>query len=292
MKGWAKTQYQEVLSSIIGFLGNVEGNFLLHKNNMDIITQTIGSVVLKNTRSWLITKSMNVITTLTSIQKAFNNYGLSMTNISKAIGQGILGNFNATWIASAASLGSFFKSSGMGFKEWGLGILQATADVGKGIVNNIVSALKTAYRAIANFAKSTGEKSPGSFSPDTGINTKTVLAGALIGTGVIALTLTAPAWVPYVAGGLAGLAAIPALAKGGITDGPMMALIGDNPGGKEVVSPLDDLMGMIQTAVSENGGNSGDIYLTVKVGEDTLAEKVINNINRQNRINGKTLITI
>jgi len=292
MEGWVKTQYQEVLSSIIGFLGNVEGNFLLHKNNMDIITQTIGSVVLKNTKSWLITKSMNVITTLTSIQKAFNNYGLSMTNISKAVGQGILGNFNATWIASAASLGSFFKSSGMGFKEWGLGILQATADVGKGIVNNIVSALKTAYRAIANFAKSTGEKSPGSFSPDTGINTKTVLAGALIGTGVIALTLTAPAWVPYVAGGLAGLAAIPALAKGGITDGPMMALIGDNPGGKEVVSPLDDLMGMIQTAVSESGGNSGDIYLTVKVGEDTLAEKVINNINRQNRINGKTLITI
>jgi phage-related protein len=42
---------------------------------------------------------------------------------------------------------------------------------------------------------------------------------------------------------------LPALAKGAITNGPMAAWIGDNPGGQEVVSPLSDLMDMIQSAV-------------------------------------------
>ncbi|KRE33430.1 hypothetical protein [Paenibacillus sp. Soil724D2] len=55
---------------------------------------------------------------------------------------------------------------------------------------------------------------------------------------------------------------LPALAKGGITNGPMAALIGDNSGGREVVSPLSDLTGHISTAViqalafSNTGGNS------------------------------------
>lgn len=67
---------------------------------------------------------------------------------------------------------------------------------------------------------------------------------------------------------------IPMLAKGGITNGPMHAIIGDNPGGREVVSPLDDLMGMITSAVgtammaanqfnTSNNSNSGDTVLQI-----------------------------
>ena len=69
-----------------------------------------------------------------------------------------------------------------------------------------------------------------------------------------------------------------------------MAVIGDNPGGREVVSPLDDLLGMIQ-AVVKNSNESGPINLnlTLKIGEDTITEKLVRNINRQNRIAGKTV---
>ncbi|WEG14008.1 hypothetical protein PU629_06465 [Pullulanibacillus sp. KACC 23026] len=64
---------------------------------------------------------------------------------------------------------------------------------------------------------------------------------------------------------------IPHLAKGGITNGPMLAMIGDNPGGQEVVSPLDKLQGMIVSAVStamqfnnSQGSNAGgDIKMTI-----------------------------
>jgi len=45
------------------------------------------------------------------------------------------------------------------------------------------------------------------------------------------------------------MAGIPALASGGITTGPTLAMIGDNPGGQEVVMPLSKLQGMM--------GNSG-----------------------------------
>lgn len=42
---------------------------------------------------------------------------------------------------------------------------------------------------------------------------------------------------------------IPKLAKGGITNGPTLAMVGDNPGGREVVSPLTDFKDMIASAV-------------------------------------------
>ncbi|HOA80072.1 MAG TPA: hypothetical protein PKK61_03280, partial [Defluviitaleaceae bacterium] len=102
-----------------------------------------------------------------------------------------------------------------------------------------------------------------------------------------------PDWVPGVGGKGFNIKEIPHLAKGGITNGPMMAVIGDNPGGREVVSPLDDLLGMIQ-AVVKNSNESGPINLnlTLKIGEDTITEKLISNINRQNRISGKTVIQV
>jgi hypothetical protein len=63
---------------------------------------------------------------------------------------------------------------------------------------------------------------------------------------------------------------IPHLANGGITNGPTLALIGDNPGGQEVVSPLDKLSGIVTnavlTAMSVNkptGNVSGDIVLNL-----------------------------
>ena len=114
------------------------------------------------------------------------------------------------------------------------------------------------------------------------------------------INFSIPDWVPGLGGksfklnlSTVSTISIPRLAKGGITNGPMMAVIGDNPGGREVVSPLDDLLGMIQ-AVVKNSNESGPINLnlTLKIGEDTIIEKVISNINRKNRIAGKTVIEV
>ena len=61
---------------------------------------------------------------------------------------------------------------------------------------------------------------------------------------------------------------IPRFAKGGITNGPTLAMVGDNVGGREVISPLDKLQGMLTSSViqaMQYGGQkqSGDIILNI-----------------------------
>lgn len=58
---------------------------------------------------------------------------------------------------------------------------------------------------------------------------------------------------------------LPKLATGGVTSGPMAAIIGDNPGGQEVVQPLSslradrqaDIATAVRSAVMELGGTGG-----------------------------------
>jgi hypothetical protein len=77
--------------------------------------------------------------------------------------------------------------------------------------------------------------------------------------------------IPGVSG---SIPTIPHLARGGITNGPTLALIGDNAGGQEVVTPLDRLQGMMANTVAQtiaavmgaggnNQGGQGDIVLKI-----------------------------
>jgi phage-related protein len=87
------------------------------------------------------------------------------------------------------------------------------------------------------------------------------------------LSISVPSWVPGLGGKSFGIniPTIPKLAKGGITNGPTMALIGDNPGGQEVVSPLDKLSGIVTNAMltalqfnkPSSGNVGGDIILNI-----------------------------
>jgi hypothetical protein len=56
---------------------------------------------------------------------------------------------------------------------------------------------------------------------------------------------------------IVGALEVPALAEGGITTGPTLALIGDNPGGREAVIPLDRMgdMGGNTITINVNGGD-------------------------------------
>jgi hypothetical protein len=93
-------------------------------------------------------------------------------------------------------------------------------------------------------------------------------------------------------GGLSKIGvSIPKLAKGGITNGPMLAMIGDNRGGREVVSPLDKLTGLVSSAVVQamamsnmnNGGGGGDIVLNIDGRTFARAIKPYQNLE-QNRV--------
>jgi len=123
--------------------------------------------------------------------------------------------------------------------------------------------------------------------------------------GLNKIKIDIPDWVPGFGGEAWGIKipTIPKLAKGGITNGPMLATIGDNPGGREVVSPLDDLVGIIKSALTEallntntnsnsNNNYSGPDTLILKVGETELGRVAIKSINTVQRQTGIRLITV
>lgn len=122
-------------------------------------------------------------------------------------------------------------------------IKTAFAGIATGLGNGVVTAFKSVYNTVAGYLN-------GMIKAWNGI------------TGSNPLTK-----------GLSIGFELPMLAKGGITNGPMAAIIGDNAGGREVVSPLSDLQGHIATAViqalafsgagSKSNAPQGDIVLNI-----------------------------
>lgn len=93
------------------------------------------------------------------------------------------------------------------------------------------------------------------------------------------ISFDVPDWVPVIGGKKWGfnIPKIPKLAQGGIVDKPTLAVVGE--AGKEAVMPLENNTGWIELLASKLadkvGGNSNPIQLVVKIGEDTILDKVI-----------------
>ena len=89
--------------------------------------------------------------------------------------------------------------------------------------------------------------------------------------GLNKISFKLPDWIPGVGGKSFGIniSTIPKLAQGGIVgaNSPMLAMVGDNRTQREAIAPVDDLMGMISSAVlaamNAQGGRSGDIVLNI-----------------------------
>ena len=73
------------------------------------------------------------------------------------------------------------------------------------------------------------------------------------------------------------------LATGGVIDKPTIAMVGE--AGKEVVMPLERNTGWIDQLaekLNSKGGNEQPIQLIVKVGDDTLLNKILNGVKNKN----------
>jgi phage-related protein len=83
---------------------------------------------------------------------------------------------------------------------------------------------------------------------------------------------------------------IPYLARGGMTTGPMAAIIGDNPNGQEVVLPTDSprtvaaLSAALEKAGARNGGPGGGV--SFEINEATDADAVAAQVLRRMRLVG------
>ena len=90
--------------------------------------------------------------------------------------------------------------------------------------------------------------------------------------------------------GSIGRVSLPRLAKGGIVDSPTTAIIGE--AGEEAVLPLENNTEWMDELASKIGGGGGPTTIVVKLGEETIATRVIDLINDRTRLSGNNSIMV
>lgn len=191
-----------------------------------------------------------------------------------------LTNVNAWLQSSSTNVVNWARSTGETLQTWGNGVVEIAHETAVNFVTAIVDGLKTAWEKIKEYAKATGEKISGSFSGRFSIPSLGAIALGVIGSIGASLNLTRGGFVP-------------AFAKGAVIppNGEFMAILGDQKYGRNIETPESLLRQIMKEELGNNGAN-GNITLIVKIGEDTFIDKVVTGINRQSRIDGRTVIEV
>ncbi len=273
--------------------GTIETNYKKHKENVGTVAAGLATVLVANINRGLSTVGKNTNAVITTVQNNMQTWGRNIGSVAAETAKNFAGNIAEGYRVTSQNFVSFANSVGQGMKSWGSGVLSIAAETARGFVSNMVSGFSRVWNNFKSLMSSMGERVSGWFSENKSVVVKTaIVAGVVVGAG--ALALAAPAAIPYIAGALGGLASVPALAKGGVINQPTLAMIGES--GREAVMPLENNTGWINELANQLagalGGRDGDLTVVVKLGEDTITEKVVSNINRQSRISGRTVITV
>lgn len=285
---------KQISEGISTTLTTIETNYNKHKANVGTIALGISTVLVANINQGLSKVGTNINNTINTTQNNLETWGKNTGAIASEVAKGLSANISEGLKAIAQNTVNFANGHLGNLKSWGTGVLATAGEVARGFASNMASGFSSTWNSFKSLMSGMGEKISGFFSENKSLVIKTAIVGGAI-VGAAALALAVPAAIPFMAGALGGLSAIPALAKGGITDGPMLAMIGDNPGGKEVVSPLDDLLSMMTTAVmmgvqGEGSGGSGSAEAVLNIDGTTIARAMIPKIdNELTRMGYKTL---
>ena len=262
-------------------LNTVSTNLGVFKENVATLATGISTVLVANINKGLSTMGANVNKAIETIQTNLQTFGQSVGNIASDIAKAWVNNLNEGFKTAKQNFVVFANAIGENLKEFGGGFLRAAAETAQGFVSNMVNGFAKVWENFVDLMSGIGEKVSGWFRENKEVVVKTAItAGIVLGAGALALTV--PAAIPYVAGALGTLKAIPGLATGCITRGPMLAMVGDNPGGKEAVAPLGELQDMLTSAVSTaliqsnqfNMGNTQPIVIKVNLDNKEIARAI------------------
>lgn len=183
---------------------------------------------------------------VTNVSNFFN----MLYNRLRSVGSAVSGWWNGLW----SGIGSFFGGI------WA-GIL--------GTIQNVRNAFSIVFNAIAGIVR-------GAFNGVVG-----VVRGVI--NGIISAVNGVIGAINGVAGAVGGalgvnisIPRIPRLATGTITSGPMLALVGDNPGGREVIAPYDSYVSELQRAAAAGArsANAGGPVRLAREDLDYMADRV------------------
>jgi hypothetical protein len=241
----------------------IETNYGIHKENVAVLATGIATVLVTNINKGLSTMGANTNKTIETVQNNLQIFGRNVGAIAGEAARVFSTNFSEGFKTTSQNVVSFANAAGQNIKSFGENMLRVSAETARGFVDNMVSGFATVWSNFINLMSSLGKKIGGWFSANKKVIATTAIAVPATIAAIHFAPMALPAITKFVGGALGGLAAVPAFAKGGITDGPMLAMVGDNPGGKEVVSPLETLQDMLVSAVgtaimetNQFGGNN------------------------------------
>ncbi|MEV7874529.1 phage tail tape measure protein [Microbacterium sp. NPDC089188] len=131
------------------------------------------------------------------------------------------------------------------------------------VINGIVGAVQWVGRTVGDvFGAIAGVMSAGFQSALAAVRGPVNAIIGLVNSairGVNSLSVTIPSWVPIVGGQTfsPGIPQVPYLATGGVTMGPMLAVVGDNPGGREYIEPVDRVASRMERVAIEASRGAG-----------------------------------
>lgn len=244
-----------------------------------------------------------IISIVGSILQAFTGVINGVRQIFRGLIDFVAGVFTGDWRRAWNGIKTIF--SGVGT------IISSVWNGIRGVFNSILSFVKftfvNGWRASWNAVKSIFSNVFNSLKGivRTPLNWVISAINTMI-RGLNRFKINVPGWVGKLAGISGGsfgfnISQIPRLAKGGITNGEMLAVVGDNPGGREVVSPLDTLQSMlveaVGTAMTNNEGSSGgqgdtNAEIVLRIGESEFARASVKAINKLTKQTGRTVLEI
>jgi tape measure domain-containing protein len=108
-----------------------------------------------------------------------------------------------------------------------------------------------------------------------------------------------PTWVPVIGGKGVNISEISEigdtaeLATGGVVSQPTSAIVGES--GAEAIVPLEnntEWIDKLAAKINANGGSGQPIQLTIQIGEERIASKLINLINEKSQMSGRNMILV
>lgn len=204
--------------------------------------------------------------------------------------QPVIGFFTGLW-NTVVSLASGFYNS----------IVSVLSPLGSWIYNNVISPIAGFFDGLWNGIKS------GLSGLISGIETLIGGLGGILKAPINAIftawndvaneinKVKVPSWVPGIGGDNVNFPHLNLLATGGIVTSPTLAVVGE--AGPEAVMPLQnntEWIDMLADKInsSPNSSTGQPVNLTVQIGEDKIATKLINLINEKTQMSGRNTVLV
>lgn len=235
----------------------------------------MGKNITADTESWSTTSQMTTAA-----------WGSNMSLIGYDTAKSFTHNLKEAYLASDKNAVSFVNSSSNVLKQLGDSQAKISADAARTMADNYNSGFESIWENFKNVMKAIGEKVSGFFKADWTVPT----VGAIAATAIAATTMFKMTPGNFSWSG--------AHADGAVLKKPSIGLMAEYAGASsnpEIVTPENLLTEIFRRELGQTSGgqgNNGDLHIVVNFGEDTMLDKVITGINRQNRISGKTVITV